>query len=85
MVSMKSQINLRLPEDMKKMAEKYACSHGFKNIQELAKAAIREKIMEKNYDENFSPKEIELIDKLIDATIKKGALISEKEFRKALK
>jgi len=84
MVSMKPQINLRLPEDMRKMAEKYAKLHGFKNIQELAKVAIREKVMEKNYDESFTPKEIELIDRLIDISIKKGALISEKEFRKAL-
>jgi len=81
---MKPQINLRLPEDMRKMAEKYAKLHGFKNIQELAKVAIREKVMEKNYDESFTPKEIELIDRLIDISIKKGALISEKEFRKAL-
>jgi Arc/MetJ-type ribon-helix-helix transcriptional regulator len=82
---MKSQINLRLPEDMRKMAEKYAESHGFKNIQELTKAAIREKIMEKNYDESFTPKEIGLIDKLIELSIIKGKLVTEKKLMKALK
>ena len=85
MVSMKPQINLRLPDDMKKMAEKYARSHGFKNIQELAKTAIREKIMEKEYDESFTPKEVELIDRLVDSSISKGRLATEKELMKALK
>jgi Arc/MetJ-type ribon-helix-helix transcriptional regulator len=82
---MKPQINLRLPGQLKKAAEKYVRAHNYRNLQELATEAIREKVMEKNYDESFTPKEIELIDRLIDATIKKGALISEKEFRKALK
>ena len=82
---MKPQVNLRLPSQLKKAAEKYAKTHNYRNLQELATEAIREKVMEKNYDESFTPKEIELIDSLIDATIKKGALISEKEFRKALK
>jgi len=85
MVSMKAQINLRLPEDMRKTAEKYARLHGFKNIQELAKVAIREKVMEKNYDESFIPKEIELIDRLIDLSIAKGKLVNEEKLMKALK
>jgi hypothetical protein len=82
---MKAQINLRLPEDMRKTAEKYARLHGFKNIQELAKVAIREKVMEKNYDESFIPKEIELIDRLIDLSIAKGKLVNEEKLMKALK
>ncbi len=82
---MKPQINLRLPENLKKAAERYVKVHRFRNLQELATEAIREKLMEKNYDESFTPKEIELIDRLIDVTIKKGALVSEKEFRKALR
>jgi hypothetical protein len=85
MVSMRAQINLRLPEDMRKTAEKYAKLHGFKNIQELAKVAIREKVMEKNYDETFIPKEIELIDRLIDLSITKSRLVSEEKLMKALK
>ena len=85
MVSMKTQINLRLPEDMRKTVERYAKLHGFKNIQELAKVAIREKVMEKNHDESFTSKEIELIDRLIDLSITKGKLANEKELMKALK
>jgi len=85
MVSMRSQINLRLPEGMRKMAEKYVQTHGLKNIQELAKVAIGEKIMEKKYDSSFTPREIELIDRLIAVSIKKGKLATEKDLFKALK
>ena len=70
---------------MKKTAEKYAKTHKYKNLQELATDAIREKVMEKNFDEGFSSKEIELIDKLIEGSILKGKLHSEKELMKALR
>lgn len=82
---MKPQINLRLPEDLKKIAEKYAKVHKYRNLQELATESIREKVMEKNYDESFTAKEIELIDRLITATIKKGDFVSKKELFKGLK
>lgn len=84
MVSMK-QINLRLPEDVRKRAEKYIKLHGYKNIQDLATEAVREKIMKRGYDENLAPKEIELIDRLIDISIKKGKLVSKDELFKGLK
>ena len=82
---MKPQINLRLPKSLKKAAEKYVKAHKYKNLQELATDAIREKIMKKDYDESFTPKEIELIDRLIDASIKKGKLVSKEELFKGLK
>ena len=82
---MKPQLNLRLPKDLRKIAEKYTRVHKYKNIQELATEAIREKVAEKNYDESFTPKEIELIDRLITATIKKGEFVSKKELFKDLK
>jgi len=85
MVSMKPQINLRLPEEMRRTAEKYARSHGFKNIQELATVAIREKVMEHDYDDIFTPKEIGLIDRLIDVSVRKGRLVSKDELFKGLK
>lgn len=85
LVSMKPQINLRLPGELKRVAERYARIHKYRNLQELATEAIREKVMEKGYDESFTEKEIELIDRLIDASIKKGDLVSEKELRKALR
>ncbi|MBS3074811.1 hypothetical protein J4447_05175 [Candidatus Pacearchaeota archaeon] len=82
---MKPQINLRLPSNLKKAAEKYVKKHNYKNLQELATDAIREKVMIRKYDESFTPKEIELIDKLIDLSIKKGKLVSKKELFKDLK
>ncbi len=82
---MKTQINLRLPGDLKKAAEKYAKSHRYKNLQELAAEAIREKVIEKDYDESFTSREVELIDKLIDATIKKGELVSKDVLFKGVK
>ncbi|MBI4009770.1 MAG: hypothetical protein HY361_01050 [Candidatus Aenigmarchaeota archaeon] len=39
-----TQLNLRLPHDLKKMAEKYAKRHGYKNLQELAKESIRMRV-----------------------------------------
>lgn len=84
MVSMK-QINLRLPEEVRKRAEKYIKLHGYKNIQDLAAEAVREKIMKRGYDDNLAPKEIELIDRLIDVSIKKGKLVSKDELFKGLK
>ena len=81
---MKQQLNLRLPEDLRKAAERYAKMHKFRNLQELATEAMREKIMGKNYDEDFTPKEIELIDKLVEVSILRGKLHSEKELMKAL-
>jgi len=82
---MKPQINLRLPEHLKKTAEKYAKVHKYRNLQELATEAIREKVMEKDYDESFTPKEIELIDRLIDFSVRKGKLVSKDELFKDLK
>ena len=46
---------------------------------------MREKIFEKNeYDEGFSDKEIELVDSLIEMSVKSGKLVSEEELKKAL-
>lgn len=82
---MKPQINLRLPKNLKKAAERYVKAHKYKNLQELATDAIREKVMGKSYDETLSPKEIKLIDGLIDVSIKKGKLVRKDELFKGLK
>lgn len=82
---MKPQTNLRLPKDLRKAAERYAKAHKYKNLQELATEAIREKVMKSDYDGSFTEKEIELIDRLIDVSIKKGKLVSKEELFKALK
>jgi len=79
------QINLKLPKNLIDAAERYAKNFGFRNIQELAAASMREKIFEKNvFDETFNEKEIELIDNLIELSIKKGELVSEEELNKVL-
>ncbi len=79
------QINLKLPEKLVKAAERYAENFGYRNIQELAAESIREKLFEKNmYDENFSKEEIELIDRLISSSIKRGRIVSEEELNKVL-
>jgi hypothetical protein len=38
------QINLSLPENLRTKAEAYANAYGYKNIQDLAAEALREKI-----------------------------------------
>lgn len=79
------QINLKLPINLIKAAENYINNFGFRNIQELAAESIREKVFEKNeFDENFNDNEIELIDRLIELSIKKNDLASEKELDKVL-
>ena len=80
------QINLKLPDNLLKAANNYVENFGFRNIQELATESIREKVFEKNeYDETFSEKDVELIEKLLEVSIKKGKLVSEEEVMKVLR
>ncbi|HLD81302.1 MAG TPA: hypothetical protein VJA40_04845 [archaeon] len=81
---MRSQTNLRLPENLRKAAEKHARLHNCKNLQDLAREAIRDKVLEPPHDESLSQREIALIDRLITASLKTGRLYSEKELMKAL-
>lgn len=79
------QINLKLPKNLVEAAERYARSFGYRNIQELAAESMREKIFQNGqYDEDFTEKEIELIDSLIELSVKKGKIISERELDKVL-
>ena len=79
------QINLKLPENLVEAAESYVKNFGFRNIQELVAESMREKIFEKNrFDETFSDNEIELIDNLIESSIKEGNLVSEEELNNLL-
>ncbi len=41
-----SQINLRLPRDLRREAERYVKRHGYKSIQDLTKQVLREKILQ---------------------------------------
>lgn len=79
------QINLKLPKRLIEAAEKYVLKFGYRNLQELAAESMREKIFEKDkFDNSFTEKEVELIDSLIELSLKKKALISEKELSQIL-
>ena len=81
------QVNLTLPKNLQMAAEEYAKRFGFRNIQELATEAIREKVFfwDKGYDEELTLKEIALIEKFINITFKnKRQIVDEKALNKAL-
>jgi len=80
------QINLKLPLNLLEAADSYAKNFGFRNIQELATESIRQKVFEDNdFDETFSEGEINLIDNLIEKTIKNKKFVSEEELFSSLK
>lgn len=79
------QINLKISLELLDAAKRYAKNFGYRNVQELVAESMREKIFENNeYDNSFSDNEIELIDSLIELSVKKGDLASEDELKKAL-
>ncbi len=78
------QVNLTLTQHLLEKAESYAEEYGFRNIQELATEALREKVFEDEYDESVTEKEIELMDKLLALSISKNRIKSEKDIMKAL-
>ncbi|MAF50841.1 MAG: hypothetical protein CMH64_02000 [Nanoarchaeota archaeon] len=80
------QINLKLPDNLLKAAQRYVEHFGFRNIQDLATESIREKVFENSeYDNTFTEKEIELIEALIVHSIKNNKLSSEEELMKILR
>ena len=67
------------------VAESFAESYGYRNVQDLALDSLREKIFEKpDFDESFSEKEIDLIDSLVEKSVKKKRFVSEEELFRAL-
>ena len=85
MTSASTQINLRLPPKLQSAAEQYTENFGYRNIQELILEAIRDKIFRDNkYDETFSAKEIDLIEKLLSVSIEKGKIKDKNDIIKAL-
>ena len=76
---------MKMSQNLHEAAENYAKNFGFRNVQELMAESLREKIFKKNiFDESFSEKEIELIDNLIETSIKRDDLGSEEELNKIL-
>lgn len=79
------QINLKISKYLLEAAERYAKHFGYRNIQEFIADSMREKIFEKDeFDETLTSKEIELIDSLIEHSLKNRKLVSEQELNKTL-
>jgi len=78
------QINLSIPGNLKAKAQAYADTYGFKNIQELATEALREKVFSSEYDEDFTEEEVAKIEKLLKKSVEHGDVYSEKELMKIL-
>ena len=79
------QINLRLPSKLQLATEQYVDNYGYRNIQEFILEAIRDKIFRDNkYDESFSGKEVDLIEKLLSVSIEKGKIKDQNDIIKAL-
>ena len=79
------QINLKLPKNLIEAAESYAKSYGYRNLQELAAESLRDKVFENSeFDESLNDKDIELIDSLIEFSVRKKLIISEEELNKTL-
>ena len=83
MISYMTQVHLRLPDELKKLAERYANKHGYKNLQELAKEAVRAKIMEESVED--ATKGEDLFKELPAKTRKLYAEISENEWKRSYK
>jgi len=79
-----NQINLSLPESLRARAQEYADAYGYKNIQELASEALREKLFPSEYDNDFTEKEAGMVEKLLKDSIERGDLVGEKELMKSL-
>ncbi len=79
------QVNLTLPDALLAAAKDYSAKFGYRNVQDLATECLRQKVFEKDYDEDFTPKEIALIEKFIDVTLSRPELlIDKKELDKVL-
>ena len=85
MTSAGAQINVRLPARLQAVAEQYVDNYGYRNTQEFILEAIRDKIFRANkYDEIFSDKEIDLVEKLIAVSIEKGRIKDQNDIARAL-
>ena len=85
MTSTGAQINIRLPDRLQSAAEQYVDNYGYRNIQEFILEAIRDKIFRDNkYDETFSDKEIDLVEKLLSVSSEKGKIKDQNDITNAL-
>jgi len=83
---MTKQLNVKISDEFYLAGVKFAEHFGYRNIQDAMITSFREKLLDKGvFDNSFSKKEISLIDKIIDKSLKGGKLGSEKKLMKALK
>ncbi len=83
---MTKQLNVKVSDGFYLAGLKFAERYGYRNIQDAMVSSFREKLSEIGvFDNSFSKKEITLIDEIIDKSIKKGKLGSEKKLMRALK
>ncbi len=75
-----------MPSNLYSSAESFAVSYGYRNVQDLLTECLREKVFEKSdFDESFSEKEINLIDGIIEKSLKTKKLVDAKEYFKEFK
>ena len=80
------QVNLKFPEPLYRATSKFARSNGYRNVQDVVYESVREKVNRKpGYDESFTEREIALIDRILETSLRKGLIASEKELRSALR
>ena len=80
------QVNLKFPEPLYRAASKFARSNGYRNVQDVVYESVREKVNGKRrYDESFTEREIALIEKIAETSLRKGLIVGEKEIRSALR
>ncbi|MEA1907085.1 MAG: hypothetical protein U9N12_09085 [Euryarchaeota archaeon] len=74
-----------MPPKLQSATEQYVDNYGYRNIQEFILEAIRDKIFRDNkYDETFSDKEIDLIEKLLAVSIEKGKIKDQTDIIRSL-
>ena len=79
---MTTQINLRLSESMLALVRKHSESRGFENIQDFIRETIREKIFG---EPELTPKEFELVKRLIKVANDRKLYVGEEELFKKLR
>lgn len=84
--NMMKQINLKIPDTLFSKAKKHVDKYGYKNIQELALESMREKIFnsKEEYDETFTKRELELIEKFVEKVHEEGDFIDADELFRIL-
>jgi len=77
------QINLSLSGTLASMAKEHADAHGFGNIQELAREAIREMVINGKMDTSVTEDEKKIIEKFVPLALRSG-FGTEEDLKNAL-